>query len=101
MTEEGSFKALPDVPLPAPGAMWQHSMKEQFRSLSRDWQRISDDLGRNILEDVMQVQNFPPTSCGGAKSTVGLMLDGCVIDNLLIGGPAYSSGELDKGDGGS
>lgn len=33
-----------------------------------------------------------------SKATVGLMLSGVRIENLVIGGPAYVSGKLDKGD---
>jgi C-terminal processing protease CtpA/Prc len=29
---------------------------------------------------------------------VGLMLKGTIIDQLVVGGPAYNSGDLDRGD---
>lgn len=29
---------------------------------------------------------------------VGMMLMGCTIENMVLGGPAYNSHELDKGD---
>jgi len=38
------------------------------------------------------------TMGGASKATVGLMLDGCAIDNLLIGGPGHKCGALKKGD---
>jgi hypothetical protein len=38
------------------------------------------------------------TMGGASKATVGLMLDGCAIDNLLIGGPGHNCGALKKGD---
>jgi hypothetical protein len=38
------------------------------------------------------------TTVGASKATLGLMLDGCVVDNVLIGGPAHSSGALRKGN---
>ncbi|KAJ1483452.1 hypothetical protein T484DRAFT_1895986 [Baffinella frigidus] len=33
-----------------------------------------------------------------SKATVGIMLKGTVVDNLLMGGPAFASGLLSRGD---
>ena len=38
------------------------------------------------------------TLFGQRKTTVGIMVDGLTIDNMVIGGPAYNSGQLDRGD---
>jgi C-terminal processing protease CtpA/Prc len=35
---------------------------------------------------------------GPVRVQVGLMMNGAVIDNMVIGGPAYNSEQLDKGD---
>ena len=37
-------------------------------------------------------------SGGSAKTTVGLMMNGLVINNMVVGGPAYASAELQRGD---
>lgn len=37
-------------------------------------------------------------SFGTFFAQVGLLLQGCTVDQLVVGGPAYNSGELDKGD---
>ena len=48
--------------------------------------------------EVMTVRkNLPPTPKGAPQSTVGIMLSGCLVDNVLVGGPACSVG-IEKGD---
>ena len=32
------------------------------------------------------------------KTTVGMMLKGCIVDSLVVGGPSYNSRQLDRGD---
>jgi hypothetical protein len=32
------------------------------------------------------------------RSTVGIMFNGLTIDNMVVGGPAYNSGQLEQGD---
>ena len=32
------------------------------------------------------------------KSTVGIMLNDCVVDNLVVGGPAFNSRQIQQGD---
>ncbi len=39
------------------------------------------------------IWNHPPT-----LRKVGMMFDGIIIDNLVVGGPAFQSGQLGKGD---
>ena len=38
------------------------------------------------------------TPTGSRRTTVGIMVDGLVIDNMVIGGPAHNNGHLDRGD---
>ena len=50
-------------------------------------------LQRIIEQDDILVVPSPICSDGfSSRSTVGIMLQGMVIDNMLIGGPAYDSG---------
>jgi len=50
--------------------------------------RSSDSLGKS----------FPEASFGVAGTTLGLELEGLTIDEVVIGGPAYASAELECGD---
>ena len=51
-----------------------------------------------IHRDVLTVnRKYPPLPKGVPESTVGIMLNGCNVDNVLIGGPACSLG-IEKGD---
>ena len=58
---------------------------------------LSACLSRNPLRPASQ------SSAGNAgnfkaKSTIGLMLKGTKIDSLVVGGPAYGCGMLERGD---
>lgn len=52
-------------------------------------------LGQNPLKPATQSRNS-----GGFKSraTLGVMLKGTQIDTLVVGGPAYNCGMLERGD---
>jgi len=39
-----------------------------------------------------------PASGFRTRSTVGMMINGCVLDSLVVGGPGYNCGQLDRGD---
>ncbi len=45
-----------------------------------------------------QVETANTISGFSTKTTVGMMLDGFTIDNMVLGGPAYNSQQLVKGD---
>jgi len=51
-----------------------------------------------VHTDVLTVQkDLAPLPRGSPQSTVGIMLTGCLVDNVLVGGPACSIG-IEKGD---
>jgi hypothetical protein len=41
---------------------------------------------------------LPPSTGFRTRSTVGMMLNGTTIEFLVVGGPGYNSGQLDRGD---
>lgn len=45
----------------------------------------------------VHLEHFVATD-GEHKSTVGMMLTNCVVDNMLQGAPAAMSGRIKKGD---
>jgi hypothetical protein len=78
---------------------WERRRREKHAELIRSCNATCQAFVDVISKDVLNVQKSQPTlEAGASKSTVGLMLEGCKIDNMLIGGPAHNSGELDKGD---
>jgi hypothetical protein len=78
---------------------WERKRREKHDELIRSCNATCQAFVDIISKDVLKVQKSQPTlEAGASKSTVGLMLEGCKIDNMLIGGPAHNSGELDKGD---
>ena len=51
--------------------------------------------------DLQELTNSTPTPSAASfstRSTVGIMFNGLVIDNMVVGGPAYNSGQLEPGD---
>jgi hypothetical protein len=55
---------------------------------------------QQLQQDVLHVERTSVSQASefATQSTVGLMLSQTVIDNMVIGGPAYNSGQLSKGD---
>jgi DNA repair exonuclease SbcCD ATPase subunit len=52
-----------------------------------------------VLREFLAVDNSEQSSSGfKTKTTVGVMFANGVIDNMVVGGPAYNSRQLDKGD---
>ena len=70
----------------------------QQEGLIREAKRLCEQLVDIIHGDVLSVQKYTSKIKGSSMSTVGIMLTGCQVDNLLIGGPACNSGQLEKGD---
>ena len=51
-----------------------------------------------VDSDVLGVHADHFVTDGGHRSTIGIMLTDCVVDNLLQGAPAAMSGRIKKGD---
>ncbi len=67
------------------------------------WLAECNEICSQIRKRIKQgCSRFDPekvsTSSGSRRTTVGLMVDGLTIDNIVIGGPAHNSGELNRGD---
>ena len=58
-------------------------------------QKILETVDADVLG--VHLEHFVATD-GEHKSTVGMMLTDCVVDNLLQGAPAAMSGRINKGD---
>ena len=71
--------------------------RESVTELHRTCKTLCSNL-IELLSALVFEKEAQQTTVGASKATVGLMLDGCAIDNVLIGGPAHSSGALRKGD---
>jgi chromosome segregation ATPase len=69
----------------------QEALCEQSKLLCM---KVFESLHTDVLAVRRQMGVLPP---GVPKSTVGLMLHGCLVDNVLTGGPACSMG-FEKGD---
>lgn len=50
------------------------------------------------MQDFLRVDSEQSAAGFKTKTTVGVMLASGVIDNMVVGGPAYNSRQLDKGD---
>jgi len=86
-----NFSAIPD-------SLKSGTNIVQQEGLIRESQQLCTSVVNIIHTDVLSVKRGTSTSKGNTLSTVGIMLTGCKIDNLLIGGPACNSAQLDKGD---
>ena len=75
-------------------------MRDGMHSAGHTCLRICERiLGRMKAEDPFAVSSPAPPATGfRTRSTVGMMLNGCVVEFLVVGGPAYNSGQLDRGD---
>ena len=63
--------------------------------------RLCDELDKALSTDVLNVLSVPCNTISAGfttKATVGLMLAGLYIDNMVVGGPAHNSQRLSKGD---
>ena len=69
-------------------------------STTNQCMQLCDRLQARLrAEDIFLAPNAQgSSSCFRTKSTVGMMLNGCVVDSLVVGGPGYNSGQLDRGD---
>ncbi len=72
--------------------------KQNLTELSRSCKSMCANVIKLLRMDIYQRQKALQATVDVSETTVGLMLDGCAIDNLLIGGPAHDSNELMKGD---
>ncbi|EKX36879.1 hypothetical protein GUITHDRAFT_116901 [Guillardia theta CCMP2712] len=80
----------------------QDSVQDRLYALEKLIEKSESycDLMHTLIEkDVLSVetQTFANASAG-SRSTVGIMIKGVVIDNLLTGGPAANSKKMAKGD---
>jgi hypothetical protein len=75
-------------------------VKEAARAFELSLARSLDlchSAASSIVQDVLNVDTAVSSSASyKQKSTIGVMLSGTAVDNIVIGGPAY--GKLDKGD---
>ncbi|EKX46190.1 hypothetical protein GUITHDRAFT_138319 [Guillardia theta CCMP2712] len=96
-TAREEFKS-PATENPTNPAMKAVACSEEFENslatIQDQCSRLSSILGRSVLdtETEMFSSNFK------TRSTVGIMLTGCIIENLVVGGPAYNSQKLSRGD---
>ena len=67
-------------------------------SLVEACKRVCGKLEEVLRADVLSVPSNTISAGFATKSTVGMMLVGSKIDNMVIGGPAYNSQKLSKGD---
>ena len=82
--------------------------KASVQELTAECLSICDDLRRSMAADVMapipikrQHRNIEEVQCGSADgelTTTGIVFNGLVVQNMIVGSPAYTCAELDKGD---
>eukprot|EP00960_Hanusia_phi_P045431 757239-Hanusia_phi.AAC.1 len=77
----------------------------KFSLCSEDFQNSLDSIEdqcsklNTILErPVLDTETEMFSSNFKTRSTVGIMLTGCIIENLVVGGPAYNCQKLNRGD---
>lgn len=79
-------------------AVKQNADVARQQSLLEQSKKLSLMLLDIIYRDVLTIERtYPPLPSGVPESTVGIMLNGCNVDNVLVGGPACSLG-IEKGD---
>ena len=74
-------------------------MKEAFArhsALVEECKRLQNNALQATQVDVMHVDMGKSEFRN--RSTVGLQLDGCVVDNLVVGGPAFNCRQIHEGD---
>ena len=113
LVEEGASQAILESPtdslakVPTLDSREGYSIGAAARRPSCSWGDASTDKcveicarmkGRIKAEDLFTVPAASNSSGFRTKSTVGMMLNGCVIDSLVVGGPGYNCGQLDRGD---
>lgn len=67
-------------------------------SLVEACKRICGKLEESLRSDVLSVPSNTKPAGFATKSTLGMMLVGNTVDNMVVGGPAYNSQKLNKGD---
>ena len=71
---------------------------QRHQALLRESKRLCATVLEVIHRDVISARRaLPPLPKGSSQSTLGLMLNGCNVENALIGGPAMVAG-LERGD---
>ena len=56
-------------------------------------------LHDQLQKDVLSVETATCANSGfSTKSTVGIMLNGKIIENMVVGGPAYNTRQIERGD---
>ncbi|EKX31360.1 hypothetical protein GUITHDRAFT_149349 [Guillardia theta CCMP2712] len=68
-------------------------LKEEVQSCLR----VKDKIHETVHADIFSVPHNSRTQFRN-KSTVGIMLHDCTVDGLVIGGPAFLSKAIEKGD---
>jgi hypothetical protein len=71
---------------------------EQQRRLVLECKEQCQQLLSLVSMDLLKFEHRRGNIEMSSKATVGLMLKGTVVDNLLMGGPAFTSGLIMKGD---
>ena len=59
--------------------------------------RVKEQIHETVHADIFSVPHNSRTLFRN-KSTVGIMLHDCTVDGLVIGGPAFLSKAIEKGD---
>ena len=106
-TDSAMPPSLSIVPAPAKDESAE-VQKASVQELMAECLSICDDLRRSMAADVMapipikrQHRNIEEVQCGSADgelTTTGIVFNGLVVQNMIVGSPAYTCAELDKGD---
>ena len=61
-------------------------------------QQLLQALAADVAQEFLAADGEQSAAGFKTRTTVGIMFDRCVIDNMVVGGPAYNSRQLDRGD---
>lgn len=71
---------------------------QRHQTLLRESKRLCAIMLEIIHRDLTSAsRKLPPLPKGSSKSTLGMILNGCDVENVLIGGPAMMGG-IERGD---
>jgi len=71
---------------------------EPLRDAADICRNLQAVLGQNPLKASPNSTRKSPGGYSKSKATLGVMLRGTRVDTLVVGGPAYNSGMLERGD---
>ena len=89
------------LPPHAHGILWpSRAMDAVWCRCQRPWrsQQLLQALAADVAQEFLAADGEQSAAGFKTRTTVGIMFDRCVIDNMVVGGPAYNSRQLDRGD---